>query len=90
MFSDVFQVWSNGMHKSIEHRAVINADKARMSIATFLLTDDEAEISPAESVMQDRSRMYRKVKQLDYVRQLLGTKIDGKFDINFLKLENKA
>lgn len=77
------------MYKSIEHRAVVNANKARMSIATFMFPEDEAEISPVESMMQDRPRMYRKVKQLDYIRHRLGNKMAGKANINFLKLENK-
>ncbi|PON61012.1 Oxoglutarate/iron-dependent dioxygenase [Trema orientale] len=88
--ADVTEVWSNGMYKSSEHRAVTNANKARMSIATFLYPEDEAEISPVESMMQDRPRMYRNVKQIDYARHRLGKKLDGKANINSLKLEKRA
>ena len=47
----VFQAWSNGLYKSIKHRAVTNMNKARISIATFLFADDEAEISPVEPML---------------------------------------
>ncbi|KAF9674707.1 hypothetical protein SADUNF_Sadunf10G0154900 [Salix dunnii] len=36
--------WSNGVYKSIEHRAVTNVTAARMSVATFVIPDDDVEL----------------------------------------------
>ncbi|PON61013.1 Non-heme dioxygenase N-terminal domain containing protein [Trema orientale] len=72
------------------HRAATNANKARMSIATALYPDDEAEVGPVESMMQDRPRMYREVKAIDYIRYRLGNKLKGNAAINFLKSRNNA
>lgn len=53
------------MYKSIEHRAVGDMNTTRMSIATFVYPD-EVQISPVESMVTDRPRLYRDVKYLDY------------------------
>ncbi|KAE8672399.1 hypothetical protein F3Y22_tig00111842pilonHSYRG00097 [Hibiscus syriacus] len=46
---DQLQALSNGMHKSVWHCATVNADKARMSVASFLCPCDHALISPAKT-----------------------------------------
>nr|GLL20841.1 protein SRG1-like [Ipomoea trifida] len=38
---DIVEAWSNGMYKSIEHRAVVNEKKARICVATFISPEDE-------------------------------------------------
>ncbi|PON45822.1 Oxoglutarate/iron-dependent dioxygenase [Parasponia andersonii] len=86
---DAVEAWSNGIYKSIEHRAVTNSNKARMSVATFVQADEGIEIGPVESMMQDRPRMYKNVKYLDYIKHVLGRKMDGKAHTNFLKLESE-
>ncbi|KAF4347880.1 hypothetical protein G4B88_001050 [Cannabis sativa] len=87
---DVVEAWSNGMYKSIEHRAVTNENKARMSIATFVIPHEGIELGPVESMMQDQPRMYKTMKYLDYIIHSLGRKMDGKAHTNFLKLENES
>ncbi|KAH7548126.1 hypothetical protein JRO89_XS14G0071100 [Xanthoceras sorbifolium] len=53
---DVIEGWSNGVYKSIEHRAVTNEKRARMSIASFFIPEDEVEIGPLESMVDDKDR----------------------------------
>lgn len=52
------------MYKSIEHRAITNKKKPRMSIAAFAFLDEEQEIGPLESMLDDRNRprMYQKLR----------------------------
>lgn len=85
----ILQVLSNGVYKSIEHRAVTNQKKPRISIATFLVPEDELEIGPLESMVDEdhRPRMYKKVKYVDYLRYTLGRKMEGKRHIETLKLD---
>ncbi|KAJ0102249.1 hypothetical protein Patl1_06430 [Pistacia atlantica] len=87
---DVAEAWSNGVYKSIEHRAVTNVNKARMSIATFMMPNEELEIGPLESMMDDKHRpkLYRKIKYVDYIRHTLERKMDGKAHTEYLKLES--
>ncbi|KAI3824393.1 hypothetical protein L1987_05851 [Smallanthus sonchifolius] len=48
---DVIQIVSNGEYKSIEHRAVVNTEKERISIATFIDPNLGMEIGPALSLV---------------------------------------
>ncbi|KAK6929373.1 LOW QUALITY PROTEIN: Isopenicillin N synthase-like, Fe(2+) 2OG dioxygenase domain [Dillenia turbinata] len=84
--ADVTEVWSNGKYKSIEHRAVTNQEKPRMSIATFFLPNDQIKIGPLDSMVDDSNpKMYRRIKYLDYIRHTFERKMDGKANIEFLK-----
>ena len=49
------QIWSNGKYKSIEHRAVANDKKARISYASFLFPDDDVEIEPLDHMLNSQS-----------------------------------
>ncbi|GMI84881.1 LATERAL BRANCHING OXIDOREDUCTASE 1 [Hibiscus trionum] len=86
---DVLEILSNGMYKSIEHRAITNKAKARLSLATIMIPYDELEIGPMEcAVDDDRPRMYGNMKYLDYVRYTLGRKMEGKAHLdNTLKIK---
>ncbi|KAH9702302.1 Fe2OG dioxygenase domain-containing protein [Citrus sinensis] len=85
---DVAEVLSNGLYKSVEHRAVTNDKKARMSVATFVIPSEEVEIGPLESMVDDKQfpRMYRNMKYVDYLRHTLERKMDGKAHTEYLKL----
>lgn len=83
-----FQVLSNGLYKSVEHRAVTNEKKARMSMATFVIPSEEVEIGPVESMVDDKHfpKIYRNIKYVDYLRHTLERKMDGKAHTEYLKL----
>ncbi|PKI72348.1 hypothetical protein CRG98_007218 [Punica granatum] len=85
---DVMEAWSNGRYKSIEHRAITNDKRTRMSIATFVLPDEEIIISPVPTMVDDdqNPRMYKNIKYIDYIRHTLGQKMDGKAHTEYLKL----
>ncbi|XP_073137738.1 protein LATERAL BRANCHING OXIDOREDUCTASE 1-like [Henckelia pumila] len=88
---DVLEAWSNGIYKSIEHRAVTNEEKSRISIAAFVIPGNEAELNPVETMVEDDRfpQIYRNdVKYIDYLRYTLAKKMDGKLaNIEYLKLE---
>lgn len=81
------------MYRSIEHRAVTNEKKARMSVATFIIPEENVEIGPMDSVVEKyhhQSVKYRKIKYLDYIRHTLSRKMDGKAHTEYLKLQNES
>lgn len=86
-----FQAWSNGTYQSIEHRAVTNERKSRMSLATFVIPDENAEIGPLEQMIGGTllPKMYRNVKYLDYIRYTLERKMEGKAHTHLLKLDHE-
>lgn len=66
--ADQMQILSNGRYKSVEHRAVVNKDKARISVATFYDPSKEAVISPASELVDiDHPAIYNSVLFGDHV-----------------------
>lgn len=62
---------------------------ARMSIATFVIPDDDVELGPVETMVDDYNRpvMYKSIKYGDYLRYTLSKKMDGKANTELLKVE---
>ncbi|OMO96758.1 Oxoglutarate/iron-dependent dioxygenase [Corchorus olitorius] len=88
---DAIEILSNGVYKSIEHRAITNEKKDRISIAAFVFPDEEQEIGPLESMVDELHcpRRYRKIKYVDYIRQIMAMKMEGKAHTDIVKLEIK-
>ncbi|PON90836.1 Oxoglutarate/iron-dependent dioxygenase [Trema orientale] len=84
----VVNILSNGKYKSIEHRAVTNESKIRLSFASFFIPLDEVEIEPLNHLIDsDSLPMYKKVKYGDYMRQSMKMKHDGKAHTRMAKTE---
>ncbi|CAN6340041.1 unnamed protein product [Urochloa humidicola] len=63
------EVVTNGMLKSVEHRAVTNSAAPRMSVATFIVPADDCVIGPAEEfVGEGNPPCYRTVRFRDFKR----------------------
>ncbi|XP_039047632.1 protein SRG1-like isoform X1 [Hibiscus syriacus] len=86
---DVIEMWSNGKYKSIEHRAVVNDERARISYASFLYPHDEVEIEPLIDPKTEQL-IYKKVKYGDYLRNSMKTKMEGKAHTHVAKVETLA
>ncbi|KAJ6776161.1 3-DIOXYGENASE putative-RELATED [Salix koriyanagi] len=58
---DVLEIITNGTYRSIEHRATVNSEKERLSIATFLSPDYDSVIGPASSLVTEQTpAMFKK------------------------------
>ncbi|XP_074365082.1 protein LATERAL BRANCHING OXIDOREDUCTASE 1-like isoform X2 [Apium graveolens] len=77
---DVLEIWSNGKYKSIEHRAMTNGTRARISYASFVTPQMEVEVEPLKQMFNDsqQKKLYKKVIYEDYIRQSLQSKLEGK------------
>ncbi|MED6159700.1 hypothetical protein PIB30_044626 [Stylosanthes scabra] len=49
------EVWSNDMYESVEHRAVVNSEKERLSIPYFLFPAHDTEVKPLEELINDQN-----------------------------------
>lgn len=59
---------SNGIFKSAVHRAVVNSEKARMSVVVFCMPDPEKDIGPLEKLIDEkRPKLYQSVKNYPIV-----------------------
>ncbi|KAM7468057.1 hypothetical protein LguiB_015619 [Lonicera macranthoides] len=57
-----FDIWSNVKYNSIEHRAVTNENKCRLSFASFIVPHDDVEVEPFAHIVESHGskRMYKK------------------------------
>ncbi|KAF5943962.1 hypothetical protein HYC85_018039 [Camellia sinensis] len=85
---DIMEIVSNGVYRSIEHRAMVNSRKERMSIATFYSTNLESELGPARSLIgPNKPAVFRRVLFEKYFKDFFARKLKGKSNLDFMKIE---
>lgn len=83
--ADQIQILSNGRYKSIEHRAVVNKNKSRISVATFYDPSKDAVILPASELVDfDHPALYNNVLFGDHVSSWYQKGPKGKKVLNSL------
>ncbi|KAH9304572.1 hypothetical protein KI387_008976, partial [Taxus chinensis] len=80
-------VMSNGRYKSVEHRAVTNIDRDRISIAMFYDPGGDTEVGPAPELIDELNPcQYRRFNRAEYMRHYYGYRHNGKKAIEFAKI----
>lgn len=80
------QALSNGIYKSVWHRAITNTDKARLSVASFLCPQDDALISPAKTLTEDGSAaIYRGYTYTEYYKKFWTRNLDQEHCLELFK-----
>lgn len=83
---DQFQALSNGKYQSVFHRAVVNADKPRLSIASFLCPYDCAVISAPKNLIQEGSTgIYRDYTYAEYYKRFWSRNLDDDHCLELFK-----
>ena len=73
---------TNGRYKSIEHRAMTDRCRARLSIGVFYAPEFEAEIGPApELVDETHPCMFRNFIHEDYMKHYFSRGVEGKHSL---------
>jgi len=68
---DHIEIISNGRYKSVVHRAVVNSEKLRISVATLMSMPFQAKIAPApELIDEHHPAMYRETNFAEYIYHL--------------------
>ncbi|KAK3016769.1 hypothetical protein RJ639_006442 [Escallonia herrerae] len=75
---DILEIMSNGEYSSIEHRAMVNVEQERISIAAFHSPNMEAKISPLLVFAEKTGAKYKTISIEDYVKLVVSNKLDGK------------
>ncbi|XP_065864452.1 protein SRG1-like [Euphorbia lathyris] len=76
---DILEIMTNGIYRSIEHRATVNSEKERMSIATFYAPKYEAEIGPAPSLINHQNpSLFRRIGVEQYFKTLFARQLRSK------------
>ncbi|CAN1256931.1 S-norcoclaurine synthase 1 [Linum perenne] len=82
---DIIEIMSNGEYKSIEHRAMVNPDKERLSIAAFHGPNVKAMVGPIPETLKGQAN-YKTISQEEFVKLMVNKKLDGKGLISQLKI----
>ncbi|KAG0493675.1 hypothetical protein HPP92_004669 [Vanilla planifolia] len=74
---DQLQAISNGRYKSVWHRAVVNSEKERMSVASFLCPCNSSVIAPAERLTAEgEEAKYRSFTYEEYYGKFWSRNLD--------------
>ncbi|XP_078442448.1 2-oxoglutarate (2OG) and Fe(II)-dependent oxygenase superfamily protein [Wolffia australiana] len=74
---DQLQALSNGLYKSVWHRAVVNTDKERLSVASFLAPCNTAEIRAPEKLTGGAAgAVYRGFTYAEYYKKFWSRNLD--------------
>ncbi|KAM5587804.1 codeine O-demethylase [Rosa sericea] len=87
---DIFEILSNGAYKSMEHRAMVNSEQERISIAMFFNPKFEAEIGPVTSLITpENPPLFKRIGMEQYVQDFYTRrKLDGKSYLDQMRLQN--
>ncbi|KAL2341080.1 hypothetical protein Fmac_009020 [Flemingia macrophylla] len=84
---DILEIISNGIYKSVEHRAMVNSTKERISIAMFFGPKFQSEIGPAPSFIDQKNPpLYKTMKMEKYVEDFFSRKLDGRSYLEHMKI----
>ncbi|XP_008375814.3 LOW QUALITY PROTEIN: flavanone 3-dioxygenase 3 [Malus domestica] len=88
---DHFEVLSNGLYKSVVHRATLNRDRTRISIVSLHSLGLEEKMGTAkELVSEENPGRYKKSSFKDFLNFLANNDLaEGKSFINTLKVDEK-
>ncbi|KAF6159650.1 hypothetical protein GIB67_034612 [Kingdonia uniflora] len=80
---DQLQALSNGRYKSVWHRAIVNSDKERISVASFLCPANDALISPATK--EENSAIYKSFTYAEYYKKFWSRNLDQEHCLEIFK-----
>ncbi|XP_045791533.1 protein SRG1-like, partial [Trifolium pratense] len=84
---DILQIITNGIYPIIVHRATVNSEKKRISLATFYGPNMQAILAPEPSlVTQERPTQFRKISVVDHFNGYFSQELHGKSYLNQMKI----
>ncbi|KAJ7553011.1 hypothetical protein O6H91_06G080700 [Diphasiastrum complanatum] len=84
---DQMEILTNGRYKSVEHRAVLNSERPRMSIISSYNPSRHTKISPIKHLVDEHHHpaLYREISYADYLQYFYSKSLDGKSCIHYVK-----
>lgn len=80
---------TNGIYRSVEHRATVNLEKERLSIAAFYNPSMEVTIGPAPSLVTPKTpAVFRSIKVTEYYRGYLSKELRGRSHLDTMRVQN--
>lgn len=83
---DQLEALSNGEYKSVWHRAVVNSDKPRMSIASFLCPCNDSILEAPKELIKDGSMpVFKSFTYAEYYKKFWSRNLDQEHCLEFFK-----
>ncbi|KAK4857880.1 hypothetical protein QYF36_007580 [Acer negundo] len=87
---DSLEILSNGIYRSVEHRATVNSLKERLSVATFCSPRLDGEIGPAPSlVTPETPAMFKRIRVEEFYKGRFSRKLDRKSYLDTIRIQNE-
>ncbi|WJX63276.1 hypothetical protein P8452_48186 [Trifolium repens] len=84
---DILEIMTNGIYQSVEHRATVNSEKERISLATFYGPSMQTVLGPTPSlVTPERPAQFGRISVADYYDLCFSQGIRGKSYLNDIKI----
>ncbi|KAJ7968827.1 2-oxoglutarate (2OG) and Fe(II)-dependent oxygenase superfamily protein [Quillaja saponaria] len=84
---DIIEIMSNGMYKSVEHRAIVNTEKERISVAMFISPHLDAEIGPVTSLTSPQNPpIFKTIGMEKYVKNFFTYNHEGRSHLEYMRL----
>ncbi|XP_057448028.1 protein SRG1-like [Lotus japonicus] len=88
---DILEILTNGIYRSVEHRATINSEKERISIATFHRPLMNKVIGPTPSlVTPERPASFKRIVVEDHYKTFYSRQLQGKSLLDVIRIENET
>ncbi|GAB4831551.1 hypothetical protein Ancab_005560 [Ancistrocladus abbreviatus] len=88
---DILEMITNGTYRSIEHRAMINPSKERVSVAAFHSPGLNADISPAQSlVTPETPARFKRIIVADFFKGVFSRPLGGKSYLDLMRVETET
>ncbi|KAL0011519.1 hypothetical protein SO802_006627 [Lithocarpus litseifolius] len=84
---DILEIVTNGIYRSIEHRATVNSERERLSIATFYSPKLDGDMGPAPSLVKpERPALFKRIGVADYIKGFFSRELRGKSYVDAMRI----
>ncbi|KAF3323160.1 S-norcoclaurine synthase 1 [Carex littledalei] len=83
---DILEIASNGRYPSVEHRAVVNTMKERISIGTFQIPYRFCTVGPLPEVVRGGKENYKSLPYIEYIKGYFSNKLKGRSYMESFKI----
>ncbi|EOA34111.1 hypothetical protein CARUB_v10021617mg [Capsella rubella] len=84
---EILEIITNGRYRSIEHRAVVNSEKERLSVAMFHSPGKETVIGPAKSLVErQKQSLFKSMSTQEYFDAFFAQKLNGKSHLDLMRI----
>ncbi|CAH8258583.1 unnamed protein product [Arabidopsis lyrata] len=84
---EILEIITNGRYRSIEHRAVVNSEKERLSVAVFHSPGKETVVGPAKSLVdRQKQSLFKSMSTQEYFDAFFAQKLNGKSHLDLMRI----